>query len=228
MDATSTQIYLEILEKTNQQLSLWYNPYGLMIAILTLLIAVLAIFFSYILWKQGKEYKDAFSVFLDEQKKVLSVETKLHVKSVLDEEIKELSDKLSEKQETLTVEARQKIEGEIQTFKNAQRNIGIFQPTISVTPNPQEVSNPTRPLFTDGQIRAVEALLGSFGADSETIHSATSVMKGRQPYAPEGGFIRSHLTSNQVEAIKNLIRAFGGDERVVVNIEDVLKGPYRA
>ena len=35
--------YLQILEKTNAQLSLWWNPYGVLIAAVGILIAVLAI-----------------------------------------------------------------------------------------------------------------------------------------------------------------------------------------
>lgn len=63
----SNQAYIDILEKTNQQLSLWANPYSLMILILTVLIAFLAIVLSFIIWKQGQDYKKALAESLKKQ-----------------------------------------------------------------------------------------------------------------------------------------------------------------
>ncbi|MBI5326488.1 MAG: hypothetical protein HZB41_14650 [Ignavibacteriae bacterium] len=50
--------YQEILEKTNSQLSLWWNPYGILIAILGVLFALLAIIASYLFYRQSKEHKE--------------------------------------------------------------------------------------------------------------------------------------------------------------------------
>ena len=109
IESINTQNYIDILEKTNTQLSLWYNPYGLMIGILSILIAVLAILFAFILWRQGKDYKDAFNTFLDEQKEVSTNEIKkviLEARGILDEQIntqtlklENLEDKNGEAQE---------------------------------------------------------------------------------------------------------------------------------
>lgn len=59
--------YIQILEKTNQQLSLWSNPYGIMVSVLTALFAVLTIISAFIIYRQGRDYKDAMSAFLKEQ-----------------------------------------------------------------------------------------------------------------------------------------------------------------
>ncbi len=59
--------YASIVEKTNQQLSLWTNPYGLMIGFLTILIAVIAIVVSVYLWKNSSDQKKRVDDFFDRQ-----------------------------------------------------------------------------------------------------------------------------------------------------------------
>ena len=48
------QNYINILEKTNQQLNLWYNPYGIAIAILAIFFAILALAAAFIIYRQGR------------------------------------------------------------------------------------------------------------------------------------------------------------------------------
>lgn len=62
------QNYQQILEKTNNQLSLWYNPYGVFIAFLGILFGVLSIMAIYINYKQSKEHKDLIKKSLDDHK----------------------------------------------------------------------------------------------------------------------------------------------------------------
>lgn len=57
LTAIANQHYVEILEKTNQQLGLWTNPYGLMVGALSFLVAFLAIAASVILYKQSSDHK---------------------------------------------------------------------------------------------------------------------------------------------------------------------------
>src|SRR5438876_432242 len=49
--------YREILEKTNNQLGLWTNPYGIMIGALGALFAVGAIVVGVLIWRQGQDYR---------------------------------------------------------------------------------------------------------------------------------------------------------------------------
>ena len=63
--------YATIVEKTNNQLGLWSNPYGLSIGILTALIAIGAVIVSILLWKNSKDQKDLFKSKMDEQEKLL-------------------------------------------------------------------------------------------------------------------------------------------------------------
>lgn len=46
--------YQEILEKTNSQLSLWNNPYGILIGILGVFVAVLAVIVAFVLFRQSR------------------------------------------------------------------------------------------------------------------------------------------------------------------------------
>ena len=79
-----TEQYFSILEKTNQQLSLWFNPYGIIIASLAVLFALLAIVASVIIYRQGKEYKERLDAFVTSYQ------------GVLDKLIKEWQDKRDE------------------------------------------------------------------------------------------------------------------------------------
>lgn len=60
MDQATTQLYISLLEKTNQQLSLWSNPYGVLVAVLSFLVAFLAIAAAVILYRQTKEHRELF------------------------------------------------------------------------------------------------------------------------------------------------------------------------
>lgn len=74
----SIKTYQEILEKTNSQLSMWTNPYGIFVAVLGALIACLgvlfticSIIFGYILYKQSKESQERIeNVIKDSQGKI--------------------------------------------------------------------------------------------------------------------------------------------------------------
>ena len=157
------QNYIEILEKTNQQLSLWYSPFSLVVGFLGIFIALLAIFFAFVLWRQGKDYRD----FLADQKKVLGDETRKYAKSILDEHIGRKDVELKH----LKGEAREKIEQELDSLKKARESLNASAMTISkplayqVVRTAPVANNP----LTDSQIDAIISLLQSFGADRKTI-----------------------------------------------------------
>lgn len=68
--------YVSILEKTNQQLGVWSNPYGIAIGILSIFIAIIAICVGFALWRHSKEQKERFDKFLLEQEKVIQTKNK--------------------------------------------------------------------------------------------------------------------------------------------------------
>ena len=78
--------YANILEKTNQQLGLWTNPYGLMIGLLTIIMAIAAIVVSIILWKNSREQRQKSAEFYKKQEEKVAEEIKV-IKEVSDREV---------------------------------------------------------------------------------------------------------------------------------------------
>lgn len=114
--------YVEILEKTNQQLSLWSNPYGILVGALGVMIAVLAILFTFILWRQSKEYKEAFNQFLEEQKKIVDGEigkAMIEAKKALDGQIESAKKKLK----TVQGNAQEAVRKEIADLQKAKHGL---------------------------------------------------------------------------------------------------------
>lgn len=66
MNDLGMQQYIAILEKTNQQLSLWSNPYGVLVGALSFLVGFLAVGVAFILYRQSKEYRTLFQEALKE------------------------------------------------------------------------------------------------------------------------------------------------------------------
>jgi DNA-directed RNA polymerase subunit RPC12/RpoP len=60
-------IYVATLEKTNQQLALRFNPYGVMVGALSALVALLTIAAAGIIYRQGSEYKRTLGEAIKEQ-----------------------------------------------------------------------------------------------------------------------------------------------------------------
>lgn len=94
--------YLKILEKTNQQLSLWWNPYGILVAILAILFTLMAIISAIIIFRQSKEHKKIINdsiikyeiiinKFIKEKKAELE-----NMKEIYSNSINELKSKLKE------------------------------------------------------------------------------------------------------------------------------------
>jgi len=138
------QNYISILEKTNQQLSLWYNPYGILVAILTILFTILTIVAVIIIYRQSKDYKNKLKAdrdfyrkkikdFLDSQKKIIEQrnETAEEISQKIDKIVggyKEKLKKSSEEQKKSIQEAIDKLEMEKLILK---KDVG----PITVTPN---------------------------------------------------------------------------------------------
>lgn len=144
------QQYIQILEKTNQQLSLWTNPYGVMVGVLAVLFTVLAIVAAVIIYRQSKEYKEKlqadreqyskiFNEFLASQKAIIEKREKqvVEVEKDIDKLLKEYEKKLSassEKQKAEIQKAIQKLEEEKLTLGN---KIG----PLTVSPNSFDFTN---------------------------------------------------------------------------------------
>lgn len=66
-----TKDYIDILERTNNQLSLWWNPYGVMVGVLGVLFSIGAIGGTVILFRQSREHKEVIRASIDEYSELL-------------------------------------------------------------------------------------------------------------------------------------------------------------
>ncbi len=116
--------YVSILEKTNQQLGVWSNPYGVAIGILSILIAIIAIGVAFALWRQSKEQKDRFNQFLADQEKII----KLKNKSLEQVELKlnRLIRAYEEQLKSATKNNKKEIEEAIADLKKEKASIGAY------------------------------------------------------------------------------------------------------
>jgi DNA-directed RNA polymerase subunit RPC12/RpoP len=100
---------ISILEKTNEQLGLWWNPYGVLIGILGILFAVLAIAATVILFRQSREYRSILAESVANYESIINKfieEKRIEIDSKIKEAEKELAgttDKRKELENSLAV-----------------------------------------------------------------------------------------------------------------------------
>jgi ribosomal protein S27E len=131
--------YALILEKTNQQLGLWSNPYGIMIGILTLLFAIAATVVSIMLVKNSRDMKKRQDDFFTNQEKIVDTNYKNFEKISL-ERYKKAQDEfevLINEQKKLLIDTdnsgKTKIEAAIADLKKAKASSGLNFLTPVVT-----------------------------------------------------------------------------------------------
>lgn len=114
--------YVNILEKTNQQLGLWSNPYGIMIGILTFLLTICAIVVSIYIWKNSKEQKDLFKNSILENQKNLEKQASLFIEQKKVEMDKVIAD-FEKLKESVTEEKKAELEKTIDEYKKEKEKI---------------------------------------------------------------------------------------------------------
>lgn len=136
MEATQSAIfnqklmenYISVLEKTNQQLGLWTNPYEIAIGILSILIAFIAIAAAALFWLNSKEQKDSIKNFILEQEKIIRQNNRQNNKRVrayeskLDTLISEYTKQLKSADE----KSKKEIEKAIGELKREKAGIGVY------------------------------------------------------------------------------------------------------
>jgi len=148
------QQYVEILEKTNQQLGLWTNPYGLMVTVLTFFVTILAVVVAWAIYRQGADYKKKL-----EEQLTLLVDTRFEkFESAITEQRKKLGMATSE-------EEKVEILSRIKQLEQAKTEAIARAETPYVSP---EVS-----------FGSLNSLTGSFG--SPRMHKCTYCKYGYIP-----------------------------------------------
>ena len=152
------QHYLDILEKTNQQLSLWWNPYGVMIGALGVLFAIAAIVAGFIIHRQGEEFKKTLEEKVSEFRKTLETTVGEYRKIIdsyileknaqMEEKSAQIQNELNEVQkqlETASGEERKRLEKRIERLETHQatlkpRAVPILPPGLSIPSSPSGAS----------------------------------------------------------------------------------------
>jgi hypothetical protein len=71
-ETRAESLYISMLEKTNNQLSLWWNPYGVMVAALGALFAIMAIVAAVLLWRQSREHRELVKAMVEQSQALVA------------------------------------------------------------------------------------------------------------------------------------------------------------
>ncbi len=192
------QNYIEILEKTNEQLSFWYLPYEVGIGFLTVAIAVLTIGFSFLIWRQSSNNKKILNEFVEQKKKYLHAESQRLLTDMIIK-FEELAKKSTE-------EERNTIEKRILELKKGINSTAVVKTNLS-----------------EAQIQAILGLLQSFGADNVTIYASENILEGKLEFIPPNTIARSNLTQAQIDAIIGLLQSFDAEKPIIDRMSEILR-----
>ena len=128
--------YVDLLEKTNQQLYLGWTPYSVTFTILAGLIGLMAIVAVAVVVLQGREHKNAlekvrraavakFNVFLEERRAIFEK---------LEENINQLIAQYEKKMESATEEQKKEIEKVIKDLKEEKEKLQVSGTTYITEP----------------------------------------------------------------------------------------------
>ncbi|MGZ3867083.1 MAG: hypothetical protein ACXVNM_12295 [Bacteroidia bacterium] len=139
-DDTTVKLYQEILEKTNSQLSLWWNPYGVLITVLGVLFGILTIIAAVVIYRQSKEYKELINDSLTKHETVLSqliTERNQQLKNIETSLNNTITD-YKEKLKTATEENKKEINKMIKTLEEQKESIDTQIQSNVVVPQPMD------------------------------------------------------------------------------------------
>lgn len=119
------QEYIDLLEKTNQQMSYWWGPLGAAIAFLGLLFAVGAIVAGYLLYRQSRDYRVQLAEVLAASQAEVTGAVARYETIIADliattnSRIEGVVSELQERAETATEERKAEIEKEIGRLRDS-------------------------------------------------------------------------------------------------------------
>lgn len=133
--------YSSLVAKTNSELGFWLSMGNWMTTILGVLVAVIAVFVAYAIWKNSDEQKKKFESFLVSQEAILK--KNLEDFEVLSKKGREDAERkleilITEEQKQLksaTTDNKQEIQKAINDLKREKATIGAYIPTYPISGN---------------------------------------------------------------------------------------------
>lgn len=151
--ATADSLYIDFLQRVNQQLGPLSNPYGIMVAAFGVLFAAGAIIAAFIIWRQGREYRRLLDGEIEKYRGVLDAlvgekvqEMKRQVEAAIASAEEQLTD--------ATGEQKERLEGELRRLEAARKKLSI---------PPSEVGTPRGTIHISGDLSSGFGL-GSTGS----------------------------------------------------------------
>lgn len=92
--------YIAVLEKTNTQLSYWFNPLGVAVGALAVLITALTIMAAVLLWRQSREFKATLNAAVEKYDQTVE-EIRARNESVIEAFLEDKTSQLEEMQSRL-------------------------------------------------------------------------------------------------------------------------------
>jgi DNA-directed RNA polymerase subunit RPC12/RpoP len=121
--------YAAVLEKTNNQLSLWWNPYGVFVAMIGVLLTLLAIVVTFIIFRQSAGYRRTINEAIANYRGVIDkfIEEK---KADLDIRIKDTEAKIAD----ATEDQRKQLESELTEFRKVREALTKSAASVPTIP----------------------------------------------------------------------------------------------
>jgi ribosomal protein S27AE len=128
--------YLDILEKTNQQLSLWWNPFSVLIGALGILFTILTIIAAYIIYRQSKEHKEILNESVRKNEAILNklIEERNQQLKTVEMNLANLISESKEKLKTTTEENKNEIKELIAKLEIQKESLDSQISPVYVTP----------------------------------------------------------------------------------------------
>lgn len=135
--------YTLLLEKTNTQLNLWYNPLILCISLLGVLFTLAAIIFAFVLYRQSSDYKEKLEEdrrennkniqnYLSKQKDIIAKREKRAEE--IEDKINIIIEQYKKQFKSVTASQKEEIKQKIRELESQKINLQTNVESVTVTP----------------------------------------------------------------------------------------------
>lgn len=137
--AAADSVYLEILQKTNQQLGFWATSSGAAVTVLTAFVAILAIAVAFTLYRQGRDYQLQLDRRLAQYDDLIQASI-----TAMQGQADEMLEELKERAETAEGDELAKVQAKIEELKERRAGLQVGNATMQVKGWPATIGTSAR------------------------------------------------------------------------------------